>query len=279
MPTPPPPPTTPRILVSPPDYFGVEYEINPWMNTRRPTDHELAVRQWTDLTGIFRSLGAELEVLPPVDGLPDLVFTANAGVVFKDTFIPSRFRHSQRQGEEEHFCRWFADHGWTVTPLTEDGYFEGAGDALFCGGTLYAGYLHRSDVSAHQEVGRVIDRRVLAAELVDPRFYHLDTCFCPLAPGVAMYYPPAFDVYGQKVLQETVGRLIAVPEADAESFGCNAVVLGMHVVLNTGTDALCALLEREGFTPHPTPLSEFLKAGGAAKCLTLRLDGEEAADW
>jgi N-dimethylarginine dimethylaminohydrolase len=120
---------------------------------------------------------------------------------------------------------------------------------------------------------------VLALELVSPHFYHLDTCFCPLAPGEAIYYPAAFDKYGQKVLEKHIPRLLPVAESEAHRFGCNAVVIGKTVVTNTGCDQLAADLAARGYTSVQVELDEFIKSGGSAKCLTLRLDGEEAAVW
>ena len=184
--------------------------------------------------------------MTPQPGLPDLVFTANAGLVFHATFLSSRFRHEVRAKESPHFDAWFAEHGFTVEHLPEDMYHEGAGDALFCGETLFAGYRTRSDASAHQWVGEQFGVRVLPLELVNPRFYHLDTCFCPLAPGEAIYFPDAFDAYGQRVLQTHVPKLIPVAEAEAYRFGCNAVVVGKTVVHNSRCPELAASLATRG---------------------------------
>lgn len=270
---------TRRILMCAPDYYGIDYEINPWMHREKSADKALARQQWQQLVAILESLGAATETLAPVEGLPDMVFTANAGVVWRDLFVTTRFRHEERRGESPHFERWFVDHGFRTVCIPTPGDFEGAGDALFCGDILFAGYLHRSEFRAHQKLATLLGCQVLGMELVDPRFYHLDTCFCPLAAGFALYYPGAFDEYGRRVLAEHVPRLIEVGESDAERFACNAVVLGQNVVLNAGCDRTYAALERAGLCCHPTDLSEFLKAGGSAKCLTLRLDGEDAALW
>ena len=163
--------------------------------------------------------------------------------------------------------------------LPEGTFHEGAGDALFCGEALFAGYRIRSDVQGHQWLGKDAGIMVLPLELVNPYYYHLDTCFCPVAPGLAIYFPAAFDDYGRKVITTHVEKLITVEDAEAKRFGCNAVVVGKDVVLNTGCPKLAADLKTLGYTTHETPLDEFLKAGGSAKCLTLRLDGEEAASW
>ncbi len=269
----------PRILMCPPDYYGIEYEINPWMSRARGSDPARARQQWQILFQTLGGLGAHIELMEPRAGLPDLVFTANAGLVFKDRFYCSRFRHEVRAREEPFFQEWFREDGFVVKLLPKDMYFEGAGDALFCGNVLFAGYRIRSDVAGHQHLGMELQCRVLPLELVDPRFYHLDTCFCPLTPGEALYFPPAFDPYGRKVLATHIPRLLAVEEAEAVRFGCNAVVVEKTVVVNAGCEHLTAGLHKWGYTTRAVELDEFLKAGGSAKCLTLRLDGEDATIW
>jgi len=269
----------PQILMCPPDFYGIHYEINPWMNTARQADHPTAVDEWNALRQLIEAAGASVSLLDPIDGLPDLVFTANAAMIFGQRAILAHFRHPQRQGEEPHNRRWLADHGFEVLDPPANLNFEGAGDALFCGDTLYAGYRMRSDAAGQQAIGRTLGVRVIPVELIDPRYYHLDTCFCPLAPDTAIWYPPAFDDYGRRAIEEHVPNLLAVEQAEAERFACNAVVIGRRVITNTGCDRMHAALAAEGYEPVATPLDEFVKAGGSAKCLTLRLDGEEAAGW
>jgi N-dimethylarginine dimethylaminohydrolase len=269
----------PRILMCPPHYYGIEYEINPWMNRERQADHAAATLQWSQLRTALEDAGAKVELLEPIKGLPDLVFTANAAMIYQKQAVLARFRHPQRQGEEPYDEAWLTEHGFTVRHLETEIYFEGAGDALFCGNTLIAGYRIRSDVRGHQQVGAMFGCRVIPLELVDPYYYHVDTCFCPLAPGLAIYFPDAFDDYGRRALEEAVDELIEVQEDEARRFACNAVVIGRTVVTNAGCPNLRAALRERGFDPRETPLDEFVKAGGSAKCLTLRLDGEEAAGW
>ena len=269
----------PRILMCPPDFYGIEYEINPWMSRSRGSSPDRARAQWHQLHDALVGLGVQVELMTPQPGLPDLVFTANAGLIFQNRFYSSRFRHEVRARESPYFDAWFAAHGYTVEHLPAEMFFEGAGDALFCGTSLIAGYLIRSDVQGCQHLASLLHRQVLPLELVNPYFYHLDTCFCPLAPGEALYFPDAFDDYGRRVLQKHIPRLIAANDDEAKRFGCNAVVVGKTVVLNTGCDKLAADLQTAGYTPVAVELDEFLKSGGSAKCLTLRLDGEEAAVW
>lgn len=263
----------------PPDYFGVEYEINPWMSRDRQPDHAKALAQWSALRGLLEGAGAEISLLEPVAGLPDLVFTANAALIYRRQAVLARFRPVQRQGEEALDEAWLTAAGFTVQKLPAGVFFEGAGDALFCGDTLFAGYRLRSDARGHQQIGAMLQCRALPLELVDPYYYHLDTCFCPLAPGQAIYFPGAFDDYGRRVLAELVPTLIPVEPAEAQRFACNAVVVGRTVITNTGCPNLQHDLQAHGFEAIETPLDEFVKAGGSAKCLTLRLDGEEAAGW
>jgi N-dimethylarginine dimethylaminohydrolase len=270
---------TPHILMCPPDQYGIEYEINPWMSRSRPAERPLARDQWQRLQELLVGLGAQVSLLAPQVGLPDLVFTANAALIYQRRAILSHFRHEQRQGEEPICEAWLTERGFTVERLPEGRFFEGAGDALFCGETLVAGYRIRSDVRSQQLIGQMLGCRVVPLELIDGHYYHLDTCFCPLAPDIAIWYPGAFDDYGRRALTEVVPELIEVATEEAQSFACNAVVVGRHVVTTTGCPKLHADLAARGFTPHETPLSEFIKAGGSAKCLTLRLDGEEAAGW
>lgn len=273
------PRTSPTILMCAPDFYGIEYEINPWMNRQRGSDAAAARSQWRQLRELIERAGAAVELLDPRPGLPDLVFTANAGLVHRQVVYLSRFRHAARQGETPVNREWFAAHGYECRDLPEGLDFEGAGDALYCGETLIGGYIIRSDARALQWVARDIGCEVLPVQLVDQRYYHLDTCFCPLRPGLALWHPPAFDDYGRTALAQSIPELIPVRDEEAARFACNAVVIGDRVLLNSGCPVLATDLRQRGFEVWETPLDEFIKAGGSAKCLTLRLDGEDAAVW
>jgi N-dimethylarginine dimethylaminohydrolase len=260
-----------RLLLCPPDFYGIEYEINPWMSRSRKSDSALARAQWQGLRSTLESLGAKIELVSPVKGLPDMVFTANAGLVAGKRVFLARFRHKERQGEEPHFEEWFAKHGFTVERLPEKKFFEGEGDALFCGETLFCGYRLRSDVRSHEFLSEQLGVLTVSLELVNDYFYHLDTCFCPLPDGRAFYFPEAFDEYGQRAIREHVTDAIVVAAEEAKHFACNAVVLGRDVVLPEGCPKLYGALERWGYKTHPLPMTEFIKAGGACKCLVLYL--------
>ncbi len=264
-----------RLLVCPPDFFGIEYEINPWMRVSNATDSDKSRTQWHNLTRVLEhDMGVKLERMTPVKGLPDLVFTANAGVLHDGKAVPSRFRHPERQREEEHFERWFAEQGYQVILLEKTCYFEGAGDLLKFPDTWFGGYRQRSDIRAYNVLSEIYGKEILPLELVTGQFYHLDTCFCPLSGGELLYYPAAFDTYAQTTIANRIEahRRIAVPEADAKRFACNAVCVGKDVVLPSACPETMHLLKDHGYIPHPVELDQFLKAGGSAKCLTLALD-------
>jgi N-dimethylarginine dimethylaminohydrolase len=266
---------TDRFLMCAPDHFEVSYVINPWMegNVARG-DNKAAARQWNAL---YRLIGkvAEVALVPGAPGVPDMVFTANAGVLLDRKVVLSRFRHPERQGEEAHFGKWFDENGFDVLRLPPDLPFEGAGDALIDRGTplLWLGHGHRSDQACAPLVAGWLDIEVQPLRLVDERFYHLDTCFCPLEGGYLMYYPAAFDAASQAQIAARIPAEYRIPvsDADALAFACNAVNCGRNVFLNRASTALSGELRSRGFVVRQTPLTEFMKAGGSAKCLTLKL--------
>ena len=278
--------TKARVLMCPPVHFNVDYEINPWMQGNLgAVSHDLALRQWEQLREVL-AREARIELVAPRAGLPDMVFTANAGLVFGRQFVPSNFAHPERQGEREYFARWFAAAGYTVLdmPHAPGDYlaFEGAGDALYStdAPVLWVGHGFRTDARAPAWLAQHLDVEVVALRLVDPRYYHLDTCFCPLADGVLLWNPGAFDAQSRAAVEARVPahKRIAVGAEDAAAFACNAVGFDDVVVVNQATPGLTQALQDAGLRVVATPLSEFMKSGGAAKCLTLRLD-TEALDW
>lgn len=264
-----------KLLLCPPDHYGIEYEINPWMKRSQGAVLPMARAQWQGLYDQLRGLGCPIELLTPQPHLPDMVFTANAGLVAGNKFIRSNFRYPERRGEEAHFEEWFAAKKYEIVRLPEGMFFEGEGDALFSGSTLFCGYRFRSDIRSHQFLGELLECLVVSVELVQDRFYHLDTCFCPLPDESALWFPDAFDRYAQQAIRKHVRRLIAVTPEEAGHFACNAVIWQREVVLPEDCPLLSAALSESGFNPHPLPMTEFLKAGGACKCLTLLMPQKE----
>lgn len=266
----------PHVLMSPPDYFDVFYAINPWMDMKIAVDRHLAMLQWQALRdSLADKAGAEISVVPSSEGLPDLVFTANAAFVVGRKAVIARFKNAERQPEESHYERWFRDNGYEVTLLPRDTSFEGAGDALIYDDRLIlAGYRQRTDVIAHQVLSQEFHLPTVSLELPHPHFYHIDVCLCPLPRGHLLYYPGAFDEYGLRVIHANVpeDKRLEVSIVEARQFACNAVSLGNHIFAHQLSVRLREALRRRGFETVPLDLSEFIKAGGSAKCLTLRLN-------
>jgi N-dimethylarginine dimethylaminohydrolase len=265
------------LVMCTPDTFAVNYEINPWMQHQIGlVSPKLAVAQWH---GLFDKLSvlAEIKLMRGNPAWPDLVFTANAGLPLpgEKKFILSNFKHPQRQGEKAINRIWFEDAGWACIDLPDSVIFEGAGDALFDStGRLWVGAGFRSDVASPRHLACHIAAPIHRLELVDPRFYHLDTCFCPLPAGHALYLPEAFDEVSRNLLVHGFGdKLISLTPEEGQQFCANAVCIGNVIVMNQATPRLKELCGGLGFSILETPLSEFIKSGGSAKCLTLSLEG------
>jgi lysine-ketoglutarate reductase/saccharopine dehydrogenase-like protein (TIGR00300 family) len=265
-----------------PDYYTVEYVINPWMegNVHRVAQWKAAA-QWERLYA-FLEERADIELIEPQPGLPDMVFTANGAFIAGNRVLPGRFYHGQRRREEEHFKNWFGSRNYEIVSFPEDVPFEGAGDAFLdderkC---LWAAYGERTDLAAHPLLAAAMDIEVVSLRLTDPRFYHLDTCFCLPGKGYLIYYPEAFDRESRHRIEQRVPEAlrIAVSEEDALAFACNAVVLENQLIVNQASEPLRMRLEECGFDTVEIELTEFIKSGGGAKCLILDLDAKLPRD-
>jgi N-dimethylarginine dimethylaminohydrolase len=257
------------ILMCRPDYFGVEYEINPWMHVAVSVDNALATTQWDSLAATYRRLGADIDLVQPRRGLPDMVFTANAAVVWQGSAVLSNFRYPERRGEEPFWRAELEVRGLSVSTMSDGLSFEGAGDALFVGSTLFCGYGFRTDRAAHAEVGRALGVDVVSLELVDPRFYHLDTCFCPLNDRTVLFAPDALSPVSARLVRRLVPHVIEVPLDVAAGFACNAMPVGDAVVSSLAATRLERPLAEAGFQTIELPMSEFMKSGGGVRCLSL----------
>jgi N-dimethylarginine dimethylaminohydrolase len=280
------PSATPRLLMCRPDHFAVTYAINPWMDPAGWAAEARALaaasrREWHGLHGALAGAGAAIELLPPMPGLPDLVFTANAAVVMNGKALLARFRHPERQREEppiERFFRGLAARGEiaSVERLPDNLVLEGAGDCVWdeARRLFWMGYGPRSDRAAGAAVADAFGLEVAALELADPRFYHMDTTLCPLARGEVMYFAGAFTAAGRGEIEARIAPELRIPidAEDAATLAANAVLVGDTVILSQCSPALRRRLEERGYRVVATPLGSFLKSGGSAVCLTLRLD-------
>ena len=265
----------PTFLMCPPRLYDVNYVINPWMaGNVHASSRARAAEQWQRLYEAVSQI-AEVQLIDPQPGSPDMVFTANAGLERNGIVVLSSFFHPERQGEEPHFRRWFHEAGYTILDIPRSTPFEGEGDALFSsdGTRLWAGYGLRTAPASHQSLRDAWHIEVTPLHLIDPRFYHLDTCFAPLEGGYAMYFPEAFDRASIERIEAFYGseKRIIVTADDALRFACNAININRTIILNEISRELSERLESLGFHVVQVALGEFLKAGGAAKCLVMKL--------
>ncbi|WP_448231428.1 dimethylargininase [Microbacterium lacticum] len=270
-----------RYLMCRPEHFTVSYRINPWMEPAKPTDTAKALAQWQTLYDTYVALGHEVELIDPVPGLPDMVYTANGGFIVDGRALGVRFRVDERRGEERPFMDWFAAHGFDVVePVSVQ---EGEGDFLLVGDTILAGTGFRSTGDSHAEVAGVFGREVVSLRLIDPRFYHLDTAISVLDPvegpgGVEKaniaYLPSAFDEPSLAVLRERYPDAIEVSDADGAVFGLNSASDGNNVFISPRATGFEAQLRERGYHPVLVDLSELLLGGGGIKCCTLELRGK-----
>jgi N-dimethylarginine dimethylaminohydrolase len=253
-----------------PEHFAVEYAINPWMDVTAGADRDLAVAQWEILRRTYLALGHEVELIDPEPGLPDMVFAANGGLVFEGAALGARFTHPERRAEGPAYLRRLGT--LDLTSVTEPVHVnEGEGDFLVVGDLVLAGTGFRTDPGAHTEVQELFGVPVVSLQLVDPRFYHLDTALAVLGDSEIAYFPGAFSPGSRAVLQRLFPDAVLATETDAVVLGLNAVSDGRNVVLPSAATELAEQLRAQGWNPVGVDLSELLKAGGSVKCCTLEI--------
>ncbi len=259
------------ILMCAPTYFDIEYEINPWMDTQNRVDTKLAGRQWQKLHHTYtETLGWDVQLIDPVKKLPDMVFTANGALVIDGKVALPRFRYPERQPETEVFKKWFEEAGYKdiFLPVND---FEGEGDALVWNDIVFAGYGFRSDKASHAELADFFGKGIIDIQLVDERFYHLDTCLTIVSQDTVALWPKAFSEESLKKIHDTVPNVIEASDEDALVYGLNAMSDGNNIVIPEGAHTLIQAYRNRGMTVHTTPITEFQKSGGGVKCLTLEL--------
>jgi N-dimethylarginine dimethylaminohydrolase len=262
-------PRTCRYAMTPPTFFAVEYAINPWMDVSTPVDVHVAHTQWEHLYRTYLRLGHSVDLIEPVPGLPDMVYAANAGFIANDVAVVARFRFAERAGESNAYAAWMSSVGYR--PASTRHVNEGQGDLLLIGETVLAGYGFRTDLRAHTEIAAAVRMPVISLELVDPRFYHLDTALAVLDDHTIAFYPLAFSAAAQAQLHALFPDAIVVGSADAFVLGLNVVSDGLHVVHPAAATGFATQLRAAGFEPVAVDLSELLKGGGSVKCCTLEV--------
>ncbi|GGV15285.1 dimethylargininase [Streptomyces spectabilis] len=261
-----------RYLMCPPAHFKVTYSINPWMDPAKPVDVPLAIAQWEDLRDRYRALGHTVEELEPRPDLPDMVFAANGATVVDGRVLGASFAYPERQAEAAAHLEWFRAHGFEhVHEPTHIN--EGEGDFAVTSSYVLAGRGFRASPLSHGEAQEVFGRPVIGLDLIDPRYYHLDTALAVLDDTTddVMYYPGAFSPGSQAVLKRLFPDALIAEEADAEALGLNAVSDGLHVLLPQAATGLFQPLRDRGYEPIGMDLGELLKGGGSVKCCTQEL--------
>ncbi|HEY2948587.1 MAG TPA: amidinotransferase [Micromonosporaceae bacterium] len=258
-----------RYLMCRPTHFAVEYAINPWMNPAAPVDVDLAVRQWELLRRVYLDLGHRVDEIDPLPGLPDMVFAANGATVIDGRVLAVQFRDPQRADEAPAYRAWFERAGFDVYEPKHVN--EGEGDILLAGEWILAGTGFRTTHAAHARAQEVFGHPVITLQLMDPRFYHLDTALCVLDAETVAYLPEAFSPSSRAVLRRLFPDAVLATPADAGVLGLNAVSDGQHVVLPAQATGLAAAVRDRGYETIGVDLSELRKAGGGPKCCTLEV--------
>lgn len=258
-----------KVLMCPPTAFDVVYSINPWMDLNNKPDKALALKQWENLYNTYIKLGIEVSLIEQHKDLPDMVFTANAGIVDKNTFICSNFAPPERKPEEKLFQKWFSDNGYNVKTLQN--HQSGEGDALYYDGKIYCGYGYRSDLNAYKEVSKLIDTELVYLKIIDPFFYDLDLLFCPLGDRGFFSYPKGLAQESQDIIM-TLPNNILLTQHEVRKHLCNSVYVDGKLIMNSCDEDMRKKLFKLDIEPIIIDISEFGKAGGGLKCLTLKLE-------
>ncbi len=260
-----------KLLMCRPTYYTVFYEINPWMDRNKPPSQAIAIDQWNNLFNSFKQAGAAIELIEPVNGLPDLVFTANAATLKDNNVVVSKFTHPERQPESEIFASWFAANGYQLLQLDGLDSFEGNGDVINCGSRHFVGCGSRSSLASHLKVASALNLDIIPLQLIDDRFYHLDTAFAPINSETCIYVREAFSTDSNKVIQSHFSNIYQIPIEEATQFAANCVAIDDNVVISAGCPTTCNWLNMRGYRTLEVDLSMYKLSGGSARCLSLNL--------
>ena len=255
-----------KILLCKPTHYDVVYSINPWM-TNGYVNKTLALKQWNQMRSLLSVFDLDVKVMEQNSALPDMVFVANAGMVYKNNFISSNFKHKQRRKESVHFKDWFLKEGYNIITVPKRLSFEGCGDAIVHGDNLIAGYGFRTDLGALKYIAKKLELNLIYLKLLDERFYHLDTCFSIIDDDLAIYNPNAFSKHTIEKLSNF--ELLPVTTEEANNFACNSIVFNKTIFMPSDNDRIADILSERGYQVYQIDTSEFLKSGGSLRCMCL----------
>tara|TARA_B100000131_G_scaffold321231_1_gene371362 strand:+ start:4482 stop:5264 length:783 start_codon:yes stop_codon:yes gene_type:complete len=255
-----------KVLLCKPSFYDVTYSINPWMKDDS-VNKVLALKQWNQMRTLLGTFDIDIKFIEQIDGLPDMVFTANAGVVYENKVAISNFKHKQRRRESSHYKDWFLKNNYEVIDVPKKFSFEGCGDVVIHNGNLIGGYGFRTDLKALKYVSKKLDLNLIYLKLLDPNFYHLDTCFSIIGDNLAIYNPKAFSKYTISKLNNF--ELIEVSEEESNNFACNSIVFGNNILMPSENDTIAEALSDRGYQVYQINTSEFMKSGGSLQCMCL----------
>jgi N-dimethylarginine dimethylaminohydrolase len=263
-----------KVLTCKPNHFQVEYQINPWMKPGS-VNQKLAMEQWQNLIDVYTQNGIEVEILDQTKDQPDMVFAADQGLIINSDsklIVMSNFKHLQRQGETKNYQNWFSQNGYQVEFLPKELHFEGGGELIPWKGKYFIGSGLRNSEVTHHYLADKYDLEFIPLKLIDPKFYHLDTCFFVLNSDTAFYYPKAFSLESIEVLKSCFANLIEFSQVEVNGFAANSVVSGDLVFMQTGNSTFKHKIQSFGYQAIEVDISEFMKSGGGIHCLTFELE-------
>lgn len=256
-----------KVLLCPPDHFQIRYQINPWMKLDNPINQTQAKDQWSKLVNLYQNLAIKIKLIPPQPNLPDMVFTADQGLVKGNLVVMACFRHPQRRPETKIYQDWFEKNGYQTLCLPKGFYFEG-GDALEAGDKIVIGHGFRTSPKSLPLLSKLLKTPVIGLRLVNPYFYHLDTCLFIPNPKTAFYYPGAFDQASRKKLSQNFSNLISLPKEEAFLLATNSLNSDHQAIIPKGTPIFARKLAQLGYRVHQVDINEFTRSGGGIHCLT-----------
>lgn len=259
-----------KVLLCPPTHFEIAYQINPWMNPSNNVDKKIVQKEYNELKQTYQELGCEIVEIPQKNGLPDMVFAANYGFPLGNMFIKSNFKFKERKEEAEIAKEHFKKQGFTIKELPLHISFEGQGDLLTNGTDYFLGWGKRTDQEAANYISDILQKEVIDLKMVDPFYYHLDTCFLPIDDETVIINPSSFDEAGREKISDYFTNIIPASPEDNMQLACNGVVVGKTIVMNRGvSQELKEAIAKNGYMVREVATREYLKSGGSVKCLTL----------
>jgi N-dimethylarginine dimethylaminohydrolase len=268
-----------KVLMCKPNFFRVDYQINPWMKIGS-VDSKKALKQWENLVKVYQKNDIKVEVIEQNEDFPDMVFSADQGLVLanqnnknsKKTILLSNFRYIQRQGETIFYKNWFEKNNFEIEVLADNFFFEGGGEILPWENKYFIGQGFRNTDKTINYLNQKLNFDFIPLELINPNFYHLDTCMFVLNTETIFYYPPAFSENSIKVIKSLIKNPIEFSQKEALGFAANSVLSGQKIFVQSGNETFVKKLNNLNYEIIEVDVSEFVKSGGGIHCLTFEID-------